>query len=276
MSDFEYSDYESDSDDSINGFYSVKKLQITDKKDNKLVDVDVEGEEIDEIVSDEEEEEDENDVEAEEEEIYDGGAIDKYDSDYDDIINDNEDDDDDDSEKEENKTNNKMKNNKTLENKKGGKKGQVKIIEENYDEDIVEEEDDEEEYENENYLQKFDDDINKSYIMEFHPECFNHNYDEITAFSKVTRDSYNIIVDPLHKTLPFLTKYEKAKVLGQRSKQIETGAKPLIKLNENIIDSHIIAELELEQKIIPFIIRRPIPGGGSEYWNLKDLELINF
>jgi DNA-directed RNA polymerase subunit K/omega len=104
----------------------------------------------------------------------------------------------------------------------------------------------------------------------------NHNYDEIKALSKVTRDEFNIIIDPLHKTVPFLTKYEKARILGQRSKQIECGAKPLVKVPENIIDSYLIAELELEQKAMPFIIRRPIPSGGSEYWNLKDLEYISF
>ena len=32
--------------------------------------------------------------------------------------------------------------------------------------------------------------------------------------------------------------------------------------------------MELKEKKIPFIIKRPIPGGGSEYWNVKDLELI--
>ena len=37
-----------------------------------------------------------------------------------------------------------------------------------------------------------------------------------------------------------------------------------------------INELELIQKRIPFIIRRPIPGGSCEYWNLKDLEIICF
>jgi len=29
----------------------------------------------------------------------------------------------------------------------------------------------------------------------------------------------------------------------------------------------------MERKI-PFIIRRPIPGGGSEYWKLSDLDII--
>ena len=91
----------------------------------------------------------------------------------------------------------------------------------------------------------------------------------------MVRDKNNNIVDPLHKTLPILTKYERARVLGQRAKMIENGAKPYISVPENIIDGHLIAELELEQKRIPFIIRRPLPGGaGSEYWSLKDLEIL--
>jgi DNA-directed RNA polymerase I, II, and III subunit RPABC2 len=91
----------------------------------------------------------------------------------------------------------------------------------------------------------------------------------------VIRDKNNIIVDPLHRTIPFMTKYERARVLGQRAKQINTGSKPFVKVPENVIDGALIAELELQQKRIPFIIRRPLPGGGGcEYWNLKDLELI--
>jgi DNA-directed RNA polymerase I, II, and III subunit RPABC2 len=139
-----------------------------------------------------------------------------------------------------------------------------------------EDEDDDDDDDDENYLQKFDADVNKNYITDFHPECLIHNYDEISKLSVVTRDETNIIVDPLHKTVPFLTKYEKTRVLGQRAKQIECGAKPLVKVPENVIEGYIIAELELQQKRIPFIIKRPIPGGAFEYWNLKDLEIIGF
>ena len=135
--------------------------------------------------------------------------------------------------------------------------------------------DDDDEYD-ENYLQKFDNEIIKNYIDEFHPECLNHNYEEIQKLTVVTKNSDGIIIDPLHKTIPFLTKYEKARIIGQRAKQIETGAKPLVKIPENIVDSYIIADLELKEKRIPFIIRRPIPGGGSEYWNLKDLEFVAY
>ena len=103
-----------------------------------------------------------------------------------------------------------------------------------------------------------------------------HNYNEINILSKVYRDAKNNIIDDLHRTIPYLTKYEKARVLGQRTKQINAGAKVFVIVSENIIDGYLIAEIELAQKRIPFIIRRPIPGGGCEYWNLKDLENISF
>lgn len=140
---------------------------------------------------------------------------------------------------------------------------------------IDDDEEDDDEYE-ENYLQKFDNDVNKSYIHEFHPECLNHNSDEVEKLSKVIRDENNIIIDPLHRTLPYLTKYEKARILGQRAKQIEVGSKPFVKVPENIVDGYVIAELELREKKIPFIIKRPIPSGAFEYWHLRDLENINF
>ena len=136
--------------------------------------------------------------------------------------------------------------------------------------------DDEDEDYDDSYLQKFDSEVTKNYINDFHPECFIQNYDEVSKLTNVVRDSYNIIIDPLHRTIPFLTKYEKARVLGQRAKQIEMGAKPFISVPENVIDGYIIAELELQQKRIPFIIRRPIPGGAFEYWNIRDLEVISF
>jgi DNA-directed RNA polymerase I, II, and III subunit RPABC2 len=144
---------------------------------------------------------------------------------------------------------------------------------------VVENDDDDDDYDDEydeNYLQKFDNDIIKNYVNEFHPECLNHNYDEISKLSVVTKNSDGIIIDPLHRTIPFLTKYERARILGQRAKQIETGAKPLVRVPENVVDGYIIAELELREKKIPFIIRRPIPGGACEYWNLKDLEVIAY
>jgi DNA-directed RNA polymerase subunit K/omega len=143
-------------------------------------------------------------------------------------------------------------------------------IESNEDNDDDEDDDDDDD----DILQKFDNETKKLYIAAHHPECLSFNHEETETLSRVVRDENGRIVDPYHKTLPFLTKYEKTRILGIRTKQLNEGAKPYIDVNPTIIDGYIIAQLELEHKRLPFIIRRPIPNGGSELWKLQDLEII--
>lgn len=126
----------------------------------------------------------------------------------------------------------------------------------------------------EDYLQKIDKDTQSSIVQNYHPEMIVHNHDEIKTSCQIVRDSQGNIIDPLHKTLPFVTCYEKARVIGERSKQIEAGAKPFIEVASNVIDSYLIALEEFEKRKIPFIIQRPLPNGQSEYWKLSDLEII--
>jgi DNA-directed RNA polymerase subunit K/omega len=137
-----------------------------------------------------------------------------------------------------------------------------------------EEESDEEPEDTEQYLQKFDSEMRDDFILNYHPEARTHNYEEVKALARVTRDGRGIIVDPMHKTLPFLTKYEMTRVLGQRAKQLDSGAKPFVKVPLNVMDGYHIAKLELEQKKMPFIIKRPFPNGGIEYWHVSDLEVL--
>ena len=93
--------------------------------------------------------------------------------------------------------------------------------------------------------------------------------------SKVIRDINGKIVDPLHKTTPILTKYERARVLGERAKQIQQGSPLFIEGMEDVMDSFVLAEEELKQKKIPYIIERPLPHGTSvEYWPLDELEIL--
>ena len=133
---------------------------------------------------------------------------------------------------------------------------------------------DEDEEDDEDYLQKFEKDMQTNVLQSFHPETNNHNYDEVKKLSKVTRDENGMVVDPLHQTLPFLTKYERTRILGQRASQINSGAKPFIPIKVNVIDGYLIAEEELKLKKIPFIIKRPLPNGGFEYWRVSDLDLL--
>ena len=134
--------------------------------------------------------------------------------------------------------------------------------------------DDDDDLEDDNYLQKFDENNQQQIIQDYHPELQQHNINEINTMATIIKDSNGNIIDPLHKTLPFITKYEKARILGERAKQISAGAIPLINIDDTILDSYIIAVKEFEEKAIPFIIKRPLPSGGCEYWKLEDLEIL--
>lgn len=147
---------------------------------------------------------------------------------------------------------------------------QIKVITDHESDD----DDDDDEDEDENYLQKFNENLKKNIIQDNHPELQFQNYEEIENLTVIVKDENGKIVDPLHRTLPFLTKYEKSRILGERANQINSGAKPFIEVEQNVIDGYLIAMAELEQRKIPFIIKRPLCNGGCEYWKLKDLELI--
>ena len=71
-----------------------------------------------------------------------------------------------------------------------------------------------------------------------------------------------------YKTSAYLTKYEKTRVLGERANQIINGSPPFI--DDDIDNPYEIALRELQQKKIPFVIRRPY-GNTVEYWKLQDL-----
>ena len=142
------------------------------------------------------------------------------------------------------------------------------------DEDEDDEEDEDADHDSSEYFQKLKSNVRESYIATYHPESLSHNYDEIQTLSRVVRNSAGVIVDDLHRTIPIMTKYEKTRILGQRAKQLNEGAPAFIKIDSTVIDGYLIAVKELEQKKTPFIIRRPLPNGGSEYWRIQDLEIL--
>ena len=124
------------------------------------------------------------------------------------------------------------------------------------------------------FLQKFNKDSKNDFIASEHQECLSKNLDEIKDLFNVIRDKNNIIIDELHKTIPILTKYEKTRILGIRIKQLNNGSLPYVKVSEDLLDNFIIAEKELKEKKIPFIIQRPISNNTFEYWKLQDLEIL--
>ena len=68
-----------------------------------------------------------------------------------------------------------------------------------------------------------------------------------------------------------LTKYEMVRILGERTKQLTLGAKPMIK-NYQSLSYDKIAEEELKLNMIPYKIKRPLPNGRYEIWTLDELK----
>ena len=72
-------------------------------------------------------------------------------------------------------------------------------------------------------------------------------------------------------TTPFMTKYEKARVLGTRALQISMNAPVLVDTGGES-DPLKIAEKELQERVIPLTIRRYLPSGDYEDWPVRDLQ----
>ncbi len=73
------------------------------------------------------------------------------------------------------------------------------------------------------------------------------------------------------KTPPYLSRYERAKVISVRAQQLSIGNQPLIEVS-NSHTSHLeIALQELKEKKIPNNVIRKLPDNTIEIWAAKDL-----
>jgi len=113
-------------------------------------------------------------------------------------------------------------------------------------------------------------------LYKFHPESILDYADSIAPKIpvRVALSDTESVVDPYHKSQPFLTLYEKTKILGFRANQLSQGARPYVDVPEYMSNVLEIAHLELEQRRLPFIVKRPMPDGSFEYWRLSDLIVI--
>uniref|UniRef100_A0A914EQL7 RPB6 homolog n=1 Tax=Acrobeloides nanus TaxID=290746 RepID=A0A914EQL7_9BILA len=76
-------------------------------------------------------------------------------------------------------------------------------------------------------------------------------------------------------TTPFMTKYERARILGTRALQIAMGAPVMVEL-EGETDPLEIARKELKDRKIPIIIRRYLPDGSFEDWGVDELHITDW
>ena len=149
------------------------------------------------------------------------------------------------------------------------------LIKNNAEINSIDDDDDDDDDDYEQDLRKFENIERNDYVENYHQSVIEHNEQEVKALTTIIRDKNNNVIDDLHKTIPILTKYEKARILGLRASQINSGSQIFVKPKMKTFDGYLIAIQELEEKKIPFIIKRPLPmGGGCEYWKLDDLEII--
>jgi DNA-directed RNA polymerases I, II, and III subunit RPABC2 len=79
-------------------------------------------------------------------------------------------------------------------------------------------------------------------------------------------------------TREYYTKYEYNTLLATRTEQLAQGAKPVVSL-EGLKTSdprfiEMVARREIEQRKLPFLVRRQLPNGQAEYWSTQELEMM--
>jgi len=73
------------------------------------------------------------------------------------------------------------------------------------------------------------------------------------------------------KTPPYLTRYERTKVISVRAQQLSIGKQPQIEVDSTNTNHLEIALQELKEKKIPNNIIRKLPDKTIEIWAVKDL-----
>ncbi len=124
-----------------------------------------------------------------------------------------------------------------------------------------------------NELEQTDEDKDSKALLKHHPECIL-DYQEAVAAKIPLTEAFPENEDPNHKSAPFLTQYEKTLIIGKRANQLSQGAMPYITVPEHVSNVGEIARMELEQKRLPYIIKRPMPDSTFEYWRLSDLIIL--
>jgi DNA-directed RNA polymerase I, II, and III subunit RPABC2 len=111
-------------------------------------------------------------------------------------------------------------------------------------------------------------------LYKYHPETIVDYAETIIPSVPLQVAPPDGATDAKHESPPFLTVYERTKILGTRTNQLAEGARPFVTVPEYVTSPLDIAKLELEQRRLPYIIKRPMPDGTFEYWRLSDLMIL--
>jgi DNA-directed RNA polymerase subunit K/omega len=112
------------------------------------------------------------------------------------------------------------------------------------------------------------------FLTTHHPECRLDYIDEVLERLPLSSYPPNKETDRNHISVPYLTLFEKTKIIGFRANQIAQGSRAYVQVPSHMTDVLEIARLELEQKRLPYILKRPMPDGTFEYIRLADLIIV--
>jgi DNA-directed RNA polymerase subunit K/omega len=147
------------------------------------------------------------------------------------------------------------------------------------EEDDEENEEEDEENEDDDQIEDKNHDADEPILTETGEQCMYNYVDDLSD------EDDNILLDNLDEskivnelfmegddriTSNMMTKYEYVQIMGVRTKQLDMGAKKFIK-NEGNLSNKEIALLELQHKVIPMKIKRPLPNGRYEIWKVSEL-----
>lgn len=111
---------------------------------------------------------------------------------------------------------------------------------------------------------------NKSSILTLDNESVDSDTDDDKDNTTLNTDIYVKPEDRCSGNI--LTKYEVVRILSERTSQLSYGAKPMLN-GVNGLPARMIAQLELESKMIPLKVVRPLPNGMKEIWSIDELIL---
>ena len=114
----------------------------------------------------------------------------------------------------------------------------------------------------------------KKILDKHHPECRIDYIEDVVSKLPVKTISPGSQGDEHHKSPPFLTVYERTSIISLRARQIANGATPYVPVPSHVSGPEEIAKMELEQRRLPFIVKRPMPDGTFEFWRLADLMIL--
>lgn len=85
-------------------------------------------------------------------------------------------------------------------------------------------------------------------------------------------------IKEVRTTREYFTKYEYTALIATRAQQLADGAKPLVELAgikaSDPLFVWTVAKREIAQRKLPFLVRRQMPNGTSEFWSAQEMEVM--